>query len=88
MGNGWMMKAVNSHYQFSFINWQIQLCSHTYEIKENDYNLNIPRYVNTFEEEAEVDINKVQSEIDTFEKDLSIVQTQMKKYLEELNGWS
>jgi type I restriction enzyme M protein len=29
------------------------------EIKENDYNLNIPRYVDTFEEEEVVDINKV-----------------------------
>ena len=56
------------------------------EIKENDYNLNIPRYVDTFEEEAEVDINKVQSEIDTLEKELAVVQTQMKKYLSELNA--
>ena len=56
------------------------------EIKENDYNLNIPRYVDTFEEEAEVDINKVQSEIDTLEKELAVVQTQMKKYLNELNA--
>ena len=30
------------------------------EIAENDYNLNIPRYVDTFEEEAEVDIEAVQ----------------------------
>ena len=28
------------------------------EIKENDYNLNIPRYVDTFEEEALVDIDE------------------------------
>jgi type I restriction enzyme M protein len=32
------------------------------EIKENDFNLNIPRYVDTFEEEAEVDIKAVQDE--------------------------
>jgi len=30
------------------------------EIKENEFNLNIPRYVDTFEEEAEIDISKVQ----------------------------
>jgi type I restriction enzyme M protein len=30
------------------------------EITENDFNLNIPRYVDKFEEETEVDINKVQ----------------------------
>jgi flagellar biosynthesis/type III secretory pathway ATPase len=34
------------------------------EIKENDFNLNIPRYVDTFEEEAEIDIDAVQKEID------------------------
>ncbi len=54
------------------------------EIQENEFNLNIPRYVDTFEEEPEVDINKVQAEIDTLEKELATVQSQMKKYLEEL----
>lgn len=29
------------------------------EIKENDYNLNIPRYVDTFEEEEELDIDEI-----------------------------
>lgn len=29
------------------------------EIKENDYNLNIPRYVDTFEEEAPIDLDEV-----------------------------
>jgi type I restriction enzyme M protein len=56
------------------------------EIQENDFNLNIPRYVDTFEEEPEVDINKVQTEIDTLEKELAEVQIQMKKYLEELGA--
>lgn len=54
------------------------------EIQENEYNLNIPRYVDTFVEEEEVDINKVQSEIDALEKELAAVQSQMKKYLTEL----
>ncbi|OFX29506.1 MAG: type I restriction-modification system subunit M [Bacteroidetes bacterium GWA2_32_17] len=54
------------------------------EIKENDFNLNIPRYVDTFEEEAEVDIVKVQSEIEQLEKELVTVQQEMKKYLTEL----
>ncbi len=56
------------------------------EIRENEYNLNIPRYVDTFEEEPEVDIAKVQDEIDALEKELAIVQTEMKKYLSELNA--
>ena len=40
------------------------------EIAENDFNLNIPRYVDTFEEEAEVDIAAVQKEIDKLEERL------------------
>lgn len=54
------------------------------EIAENDYNLNIPRYVDTFEEEEEVDIAAVQTEIDKLENELIVVQVEMKKYLKEL----
>jgi type I restriction enzyme M protein len=54
------------------------------ELKENEYNLNIPRYVDTFEEEAEVDINAVQKEIHKLEKELAVVQIEMAKYLKEL----
>ncbi|HRE74313.1 MAG TPA: type I restriction-modification system subunit M [Flavobacteriales bacterium] len=54
------------------------------EIKENDFNLNIPRYVDTFEEEPEVDIKAVQKEIDKLEDELKVVQKQMDKYLKEL----
>ena len=55
------------------------------EIKENDYNLNIPRYVDTFEEEEEIDIPEAQKEIDSIEEELVDVQQQMKKYLKELD---
>jgi len=55
------------------------------EIIENDFNLNIPRYVDTFEEEQEIDINAVQKEIDKLEVDLKGIQNEMKKYLKELN---
>jgi len=40
--------------------------------------------VDTFEEEPEVDIEKVQAEIVELEKELAIVQTEMQKYLNEL----
>lgn len=33
------------------------------EVKENDYNLNIPRYVDTFEEEEPIDLSKVVAEL-------------------------
>ena len=54
------------------------------EIKENDFNLNIPRYVDTFEEEELVDIDEVQRNIATIEAELAEVQAQMAKYLMRL----
>ncbi|MDD4149248.1 MAG: type I restriction-modification system subunit M [Bacteroidales bacterium] len=54
------------------------------EVSENDFNLNIPRYVDTFEEEAEVDIAAVQDKIDKLEFELNDVQSEMQKYLKEL----
>lgn len=54
------------------------------DIQAAEYNLNIPRYVDTFEEEEEVDIPAVQREIEKIEAELVQVQAEMKKYLEEL----
>lgn len=54
------------------------------EIVENDYNLNIPRYVDTFEEEEPVDIDKVNEEIKELDKEIEEVKAQMDKYLKEL----
>ena len=56
------------------------------EIKANEYNLNIPRYVDTFEEEALVDIDKVKTNISNIQKELAEVEIeiQMAKYLKEL----
>lgn len=54
------------------------------EVKENEYNLNIPRYVDTFEEEEEVDIPAVQKEIEQLEGELTQVRLKMDEYLKEL----
>ncbi len=54
------------------------------ELKENDFNLNIPRYVDTFEEEAEIDIEAVQQEIDTLEGELAEVRGKMANLLKEV----
>jgi type I restriction enzyme M protein len=54
------------------------------EIQEADFNLNIPRYVDTFKEEEEIDITEVQKEIKEIEADLLKVQTQVAAYLKEL----
>ena len=55
------------------------------EIQENDFNLNIPRYVDTFEEEAEVNIVVVQQEIEKLESELKNVQAELNHYLNQLN---
>lgn len=54
------------------------------EIKENDYNLNIPRYVDTFEKEEIVDMDAVAKNISNIKAELEEVEKQMAKYLEEL----
>jgi type I restriction enzyme M protein len=54
------------------------------EIKENEYNLNIPRYVDTFEEEEPVDMDAVKENISNIKKELVQVEAQMEKYLTEL----
>ena len=55
------------------------------EIKENDFNLNIPRYVDTFEEEEEIDVDAVQQEIDQLEKELVDVRAKMAVMLKEIH---
>ena len=54
------------------------------EIKENDCNLNIPRYVDTFEEEVEIDLVAVHNERLQLKKELQILESEMESYLKEL----
>lgn len=54
------------------------------EVKDNDYNLNIPRYVDTFEEEEEIDLVAVRAEREQLKTQLAELEVQMAKYLEEL----
>ena len=54
------------------------------EIKEADFNLNISRYVDTFEEEVEIDVAAVEQEIERLESELVEVRAKMKTYLKEL----
>ena len=55
------------------------------EITENDFNLNIPRYVDTYEEEPEIDLTATQIRITELEKELADVKTEMEKYLQFFN---
>lgn len=54
------------------------------ELRENDYNLNIPRYVDTFEEEEPIDIRATQVEITQLEGQLAEAKARMQQYLQEL----
>lgn len=54
------------------------------EIEENGYNLNIPRYVDTFEEEELVDIEEVQSNIARLKGEIAEAEKQLEEYLREL----
>ena len=55
------------------------------EIKENDYNLNIPRYVDTFEEEEVIDLDKVSSELKALEIDTKTTDETIASFCRELN---
>jgi type I restriction enzyme M protein len=54
------------------------------EIAANDYNLNIPRYVDTFEEEAEIDMKAVRAEREKLKAELAVLEKKMAGYLKEL----
>ena len=54
------------------------------EIAENDFNLNIPRYVDTFEEEEEVDLMAVRAERKQLKEKLASLEQEMDGYLKEL----
>jgi len=54
------------------------------EIQENDFNLNIPRYVDTFEEEEELDLVAIRNERLDLKSQLAELETEMAGYLEEL----
>lgn len=54
------------------------------EIQENDYNLNIPRYVDTFEEEEPVDLDQVKQQLQQVDQELKDLNTTLAHYFNEL----
>ncbi len=54
------------------------------EIKENEYNLNIPRYVDTFEDEEEIDLEATKQNIKKIESELAKIKKEIDGYLKEL----
>ena len=87
--NGKWVNDEKGDFECSILNSQFSINKFSYvatleEIQENDFNLNIPRYVDTFEEEAEVDIAAVQQEIEQLEDELVKVQQEIDGYLKQL----
>ena len=54
------------------------------EIEENGFNLNIPRYVDTFEPEEEIDLNAVAAEIRNLQTEIKDIDAQLKPFFDEL----
>ena len=54
------------------------------EVKENDYNLNIPRYVDTFEEQEPVDLQAVSQRIAEIDQEIAQIDEELASYLKEL----
>ena len=76
-------KIIDAYNARNTINKYAYLAIHD-EIKENDYNLNISRYVDTFEEEVEIDLMAVRAERLILKKELADLELQMEVYLKEL----
>jgi type I restriction enzyme M protein len=55
------------------------------EIVENEYNLNIPRYVNTFVEEEPVDIKAVSTRLKELELEMNETNDELAAFCKELN---
>ena len=54
------------------------------EIAENGFNLNIPRYVDTFEPEEEIDLNAVAAEIRKLQAEIKGIDAELKPFFDEL----
>ena len=54
------------------------------EVEENEYNLNIPRYVDTFEEEEPVDLGQVTKQLNNLEDDMKKTDKAIAGFCKEL----
>ena len=54
------------------------------EVKDNDYNLNIPRYVDTFEAEDEIDLNSIAQQLKDLEKQSQKTDQVIAEFCKEL----
>ena len=57
------------------------------DIEKNDFNLNIPRYVDTFEKEPEIDLNEVLKEMEQTNKEIEQAEGIVRRYNTENDTW-
>lgn len=76
-------KIVDTFFKNETIDKYSYLASYS-EIEENEFNLNIPRYVDTFEPDPEIDIIAVQKEIEDLENRIDEIRKKMDSYLIKL----
>lgn len=83
LGDGDIKKVITTYQARANVDKHVYLAT-LEEIKENNYNLNIPRYVDTFEEEVEIDLVAVRKEREQLKSQIADLEVVMAKYLEEL----
>src|SRR3989338_5569125 len=76
-------KIVTALSEYKAIDKYCKIVPHA-EIKENDYNLNISRYIDVTPEEEQIDVKVAVKELRELEKKRKEVEEKMNKYLEEL----
>ncbi|WP_125771125.1 N-6 DNA methylase [Companilactobacillus furfuricola] len=82
---GDIKKIVNTYDKFETVP-KYSYAASAEEIEENDYNLNISRYVDTYEEPKEIDIEQAKKDIDALNKQISINQTKLSKLLSKVEN--
>jgi len=78
-----LVKIIETYYNREFVDKYAYVASFD-EIKENDFNLNIPRYVDTFEPEVEIDLVAVREDRLALKAELASLETEMDGFLKEL----
>ena len=79
----WIMKLTKAYKNRQDVEKYAHLASFE-EIKENDFNLNIPRYVDTFEEPEPIDIVQLSKEIVSINEEISQAEKEFLTMLDDL----
>ena len=84
LSDGDLRRAILKGYQLSASIHKLYYDSPRYLV-ENEFNLNIPRYVDTFEEEEPVDLEEVSNELKFIENDIVQTDESISDFCDELN---